>query len=276
MKRTNEHLHGPDYHLITCLETKVGIKRKAQNTQATTYQFIVENVMTVSLGAAAKLPKFKSLKRTIRRQRQVTNNVQPQPIILEDLEIPKVYKITVKGDEFLLLDSGPEFHRILIFGTHQNVEMLRGAQFWLDDGTFKTAPALFTQLYVIHPLRGGPNPLEDGHLLPSLFVLLANKTEVAYMRQILCPDALPIHLIVDFEKAVINSFQHFWPTTNIKGCFFCKDFINVVLCLHSFSLHFTPNMRIRYLPSIAFISSFDVRQYFKAVVEHLPMPASQN
>ena len=82
-----------------------------------------------------------------------------------------------------------------------------------------------TQLYVIHALRGGPNPLEDGHLLPSLFVLLANKTEATYMRmweqiQILCTDALPTHLIVDFEKAVINSFQHFWPTTNIKGCFF--------------------------------------------------------
>ena len=199
--------------------------------------------MTVIEGAATKLPKLESLKRTIRCQRQVTNNVQPQPISLEDPEIPEQYKRTFKGDEFLIFDSGPEFHRILIFGTHQNVEMLNGAQFWLDDGTFKTAPALFTQLYVIHALRGGPNPLEDRHLLPSLFVLLANKTEATYMRmweqiQILCHDALPTHLIVDFEKAVINSFQHFWPTTNIKGCFFqifgvrCK----LKACKHSTTL----------------------------------------
>ena len=115
--------------------------------------------MTVSVGAAAKLPKLESLKRTIRRQRQVTNNVQPQPISLEDLEISEEYKRTVKRDEFLLFYSGPEFHRILIFGSHQNVEMLKGAQFWLTDGTFKTAPAIFTQLYVINALRGGPNPL---------------------------------------------------------------------------------------------------------------------
>ena len=34
-------------------------------------------------------------------------------------------------------------------------------------------------------------------------------------------------------------------------------------------------LRIRFLPSLAFVSPFDVRQYFEAVVEHLPMPASQ-
>ena len=101
-------LSPPDYHLVTCLETKVGIKRKAQDTQATTRQIIGENLMTVSAGAAAK-PKLESLKRTIRRQRQVTNNVQPQPISLEDLEIPEEYKRTVKGDEFFLFDSGPDF-----------------------------------------------------------------------------------------------------------------------------------------------------------------------
>ena len=56
MKQTNEHLHGPDYHLVTCLETKVGIKRKAQDTQATTHQIIGENVMAVIVGAAAKFP----------------------------------------------------------------------------------------------------------------------------------------------------------------------------------------------------------------------------
>ena len=25
---------------------------------------------------------------------------------------------------------------------------------------------------------------------------------------------------MDFEKAAINSFQHFWQNTNVKGCFF--------------------------------------------------------
>ena len=50
MKRTNEHLHGTEYHLVTCLETKIWIKRKAQDTQATTHQIIGGNIMTVGEG----------------------------------------------------------------------------------------------------------------------------------------------------------------------------------------------------------------------------------
>ena len=34
-------------------------------------------------------------------------------------------------------------------------------------------------------------------------------------------------------------------------------------------------LRIRYLPALAFVSPFDVREYFEAVFEELPMPAAQ-
>ena len=58
----------------------------------------------------------------------------------------------------------------------------------------------------------GPNILGDGHLLPSLFILLSNKSENIYGRmweqiKILCPSACPFHLIVDFELAATNSFS---------------------------------------------------------------------
>ena len=85
---------------------------------------------------------------------------------------------------------------------------LQASQFCLYDGTFKTAPNLFAQVY----------------LLPSLFVLLPNKTQETYTRmweiQLLCPSAQPSQMIMDYEKAVINSFLHFWPSTMVKCCFF--------------------------------------------------------
>ena len=89
--------------------------------------------------------------------------------------------------------------------------MLELAQIWLADGTFKTTPMLFEQVYCIHALRGGPLPLEDGHLLPSFFVLLPNKSQPTYTRmwqaiKQLCPHAHPTHLLIDFEKAVANAF----------------------------------------------------------------------
>ena len=158
-----------------------------------------------------KLPKFDSLKRTFQHQRQRVLAAPSQPLNLLELEIPMEYRSTAKGKMFILYDSGPDPERILIFETCQNVDMLNNSQRWLAYGTFKTAPTSFQQVYVIHVLRGEPNPLLDGHVLTSLFVLLPNKTQVTYTRMwnqvhLLCPHAHPLHMLMDFENS-INSFQ---------------------------------------------------------------------
>eukprot|EP00800_Vazella_pourtalesii_P006517 TRINITY_DN1850_c0_g1_i10.p2 TRINITY_DN1850_c0_g1~~TRINITY_DN1850_c0_g1_i10.p2 ORF type:complete len:113 (-),score=5.79 TRINITY_DN1850_c0_g1_i10:891-1229(-) len=102
--------------------------------------------------------------------------------------------------------------------------MLEQSRVWLSDGTFKTAPTLFAQVYVIHGLHGGHNLPQDG-LLPCLFMLLSNKTHATYMRmweqvQLLCSLAHPDEILMDFEKAAMTSFEHTWPTSMVKGCFF--------------------------------------------------------
>ena len=85
---------------------------------------------------------------------------------------------------------------MLMLGRQRNLEMLQLAEYWMADETFKTAPSLFSQVYVVHALRGGAQLMRDGHLLPSLFVLLPNKTEATYRRMweqilLLCPLAQP-------------------------------------------------------------------------------------
>ena len=182
IKRTNEHLQAPDDQAVSCCETKIGIKRRARESQDSSHHIVGESVVTVSEGTAAKLPKLDSLKRTIQRQRVQQMAAPGQPASLEELVLLAEYQQTAKGEQFLLYDSGPETQRILIFGTQRNLEMLRLSEYWLADGTFKTAPSLFTQVYAVHALRGGPHPMRDGHLLPSLFVLLPNKTEATYRR----------------------------------------------------------------------------------------------
>ena len=100
VKKTNEHLHGPDMMAVSCLETKAGIKRKAQETQDSTHHIMGEHLMIITQGSATKLPKIESIKRTIRRQRNVANNVHPQPTSL-DLVLPVEYQHTNKGDHSL-------------------------------------------------------------------------------------------------------------------------------------------------------------------------------
>ena len=85
---------------------------------------------------------------------------------------------------------------------------------------------------------------------------------------------------MDFEKAAINGFQHFWNNTPVKGCFFhftqniwrkvqAEDLQSDYNSDHELAL------RIRFLPALAFVSSYDVREYFETVFGQLPMPKAQ-
>lgn len=58
--------------------------------------------------------------------------------------------------------------RILIFVTEANVVNLRNAQFRIMDGTFKTVPTVFKQLYTINaPINEGQN----SRMFPLLYAL---------------------------------------------------------------------------------------------------------
>ncbi|KAI6661841.1 hypothetical protein LOD99_9793 [Oopsacas minuta] len=150
----------------------------------------------------------------IQRQRASLLAAPAQLTTLAALALPAVYQQTAKGEQFLLYDSGADdVHRFFIFATQHNLGMLQRSKIWLADGTFKTAPPLFAQVYVVHVLRGGDDPMKTDHLLPSLFVLLPNKTEAAYLRmweqiRLLCPLAQPQQMLLDFEKGAITSFEH--------------------------------------------------------------------
>ena len=267
VKRTGEHLHEPDEQQIECIALKAGVKRKVRDTNDTTHHIIGDSLDTATESTVIKLPKLDSLKRTIRRERQTIDAAPVQPESLDELVIPPVYQMTAKGENFLLYDSGPNTQRIIIFGTH---------------GTFKTAPSLFSQVYTIHGLRGGPNPLQDGHLLPSLFVLLPNKTEATYIRMweqihLLCPTTQPTHMIMDFELAAINSSELEWPLTNVKGCFFHLTQnewrkIQEVGLQADYMQDEDLALRLCMLPALAFASPFDVPELFPQVIEQLNIP----
>lgn len=73
---------------------------------------------------------------------------------LAELVFSEKYRRTADDKNFILYDSGsnevePD-HRIVIFGTDENMEFLSRCDGWYMDGTFKIVPRLFTQLYTIH------------------------------------------------------------------------------------------------------------------------------
>ena len=143
-----------------------------------------------------------------------------QPTSLEQLALPPEYQQTAKGEQFLLYDSGPETQRILIFGTQRNLEMLRLSDFWhLQDGTSPLHPGVRGACtpWRTSAYEGWASAAESVRLLP-------NKTEATYRRmweqiRTLCSLAHPRKMLLDFEKAAINSFE-VWPDTLVRCCFF--------------------------------------------------------
>jgi len=142
--------------------------------------------------------------------------------------IPKtVGELVISTDEvllgsresFLKVDTGPGDHRMLIFSTLKNLEDLKQSKVWLADGTFKTAPPMFKQMYTIHSIK-------DYYALPLVYILLVNKTENTYFKMLqevrnLISGSIDVDIIItDFEIAAIKAFARNFPTSLHKCCFF--------------------------------------------------------
>lgn len=173
---------------------------------------------SVSVAASGQLPHISILKRTIRRIKNRETGAPSNPKSLNDLQIPELYQLTTDGKPFLLHDSGPGNKRILIFSTQQNLDLMSNCEHWFADGTFSTCPTLFTQIYTIHGVQ-------YNNVLPSLLVLLPDKTENTYDRLFeglknLKNGLRPKTIMIDFEKGVINAISKQFSDTEISGCFF--------------------------------------------------------
>ncbi|KAB0801582.1 hypothetical protein PPYR_02653 [Photinus pyralis] len=155
-------------------------------------------------------------------KRNEINQAPATPATLEDLQIPERYRIyeSTPGniENFLLSDSGPGPQRILIFGRERNLQILENCDDYFVDGTFKIAPNLFHQVYVILAKRyGGVHPV--------FFALLPNKSRATYdclfeTIKTLAPALHPRSVTSDFELAAFKSLKNNFPQTEIRGCFF--------------------------------------------------------
>ena len=154
---------------------------------------------------------------------------------------------------------------------------------WRADGTLKTVPSLFYQLYVIHAFKGGPNLIFTGHIFPSLYILLPNKTQQTYSNMWnkvldLCATACPTHLIVDFEIASINAFSQHFLTIKFQGCFFhqCQNVLRKaqhfgLAARYKQDVEFA--IQVRMLPALAFATPTDIPDLFNNLFLQIPVEA---
>ena len=154
------------------------------------------------------------------RKRKRDNILIPNPATLKEINVPEGLRRTLRGDVFLMHDSGQDdSDRFLIFATQENLNNLVQYREWFADSTLKVAPHLFYQIYTIHCL------CQDASLL-MVYFFLGQKSRPTYQRalQILIAqqeELRPGSIICDFEKVFHQALEDvFGENVNIKGCYF--------------------------------------------------------
>ena len=234
------------------------------------------------------------------------NNVPANPGSLQEINLPEEYRQTLDGEPFLLHDSGPAsgivyagyiifplipFHliswfssalnssvtagnvRFLVFSTQESLRLLERYDNWFADGTFKTVPLLFYQLYTLC-VRA------NGKILPVVYALLPNKTQAMYesFLQVLLEhseDLEPTTLVTDFELGAMNAFREKFPDIVCTGCFFHLS-QNIFRKVQASGLQERYGqdaqfaLAMRMLPALAFVPQGDVVQYFELLEDMFP------
>ncbi|XP_068224462.1 uncharacterized protein [Palaemon carinicauda] len=218
VKSFTNHNHVLDVAESAAKEIVTKIRHLAKTTQDAPRSVLSNVLEDCDQAVAPKLSKVQSMKRTIRSIRQQTLAVPALPSTCSEIVFPPDLTIALKGDQFLMYDSGPVEKRKVIFATKRNLQCLSKSSHWYADGTFKTVPFLFHQLNTFHGLKQKVS-------LPLLFALLPDKTEETYidfLQQLkkLEPLCAPLSITIDFEKAMMKACLKEFPNTEQNGCFF--------------------------------------------------------
>ncbi len=165
------------------------------------------------------IPIFDDISQSLKRKKK--QNVPPIPNNIADVRIAGPWAETWDGQHNLLhIDNN---WGIAIFATRKQMKLLRRASTLYVDGTFRSTPRPYKQIYTLHAeVRG--------HVVQVATCLMRNKDTGSY-RQVI--QALktgvrivtghrlrPRTVIVDFELAAMNAFESEFPNISVKGCYF--------------------------------------------------------
>ena len=182
-----------------------------------TYMIISNAVAHLNDHAAVTMPAVQHIRRDIRRQRKRAGN----PILVPQdrfFDIPPECQQTAASEAFLLHDTGNGDDRMLVFATKEIIQLLAESQSWFMDGTLKTSPELFFQVYNIHSCTANRVP-------PCVYALLPNKQQ-SYLPLIIrnsegTPECLSTtDCYGRLRLAVLNAIHASFPNSSKKGCFF--------------------------------------------------------
>ena len=218
------HTHEGNESAIQAAKIRQTMKDHVTVNRGRPGQILADTLQTCTVEVRAAVGNMDSVKRSIRRQKK--GSMPKEPASLRDLVLPEEWTTTGNpyNHPFLFYDSGPESaNLILLFGTEQGLRHMCRSDTWFMDGTHSTAPGIFNQIYIIRA------PLGES-AVTCVYALLPGKSQEVYETmfsaiQDKCEElgfgADPLHIVTDFEQAVIRAVRAtFGEHVSHRGCFY--------------------------------------------------------
>lgn len=181
------------------------------------YDEMVYNLETEGVHLMAEIPNFENKKTGLFNNRNKILGVPKMRFSSSvDVIVPK------KFQDFLLADYNGETDgkRILIFCRKDVRAMVKSFSHILCDGTFKSCPKTFRQLYTIHAFNE-----KSKSVTPIIYCLLPDKKQETYeilfrLIKSVFPAWKPLKVTMDYEKAAMKAVAKVYNGIEIKGCYF--------------------------------------------------------
>ena len=143
-----DHNHGPGEEVLL-RENRLKLKEVSANRGLITRDVVNTAAKGLNPDELDSLPQTVSMKRLVQRARK-KENVPKNPEKRTGFLIDEKYS-NYCGKPFLRYDSGmDDDDRILIFVTDEGIKDLENYGHWSSDGTFKSSPKIFYQMFLIH------------------------------------------------------------------------------------------------------------------------------
>lgn len=199
-------------------------KQKILSNESTSvpgiYKEFVGSLKDSGIDLIQKIPPFSKVKSGFYKSRNANfgvNKICSSKAC--EVEIPEKYKDFILAD-YCCYEDGL---RIIIFGSERGKEQLCKAKHYFADGTFKSCPNPFCQLYTIHADMGSSKKYTN--ICPLVYALMSERTEKAYtiliqMLRSQVPNWCPKKFMTDFEFAAINAIKAEFPNIILRGCLY--------------------------------------------------------
>lgn len=271
------HRHATEETEIRVNEVVRAIKRKAEeepnSAPAAIFRAVTQDVRDEEV--LSNMPQRGNVLKNINRLQVSTRPQNPND--LASLELHGRYTRTLTNDEFLKFDNRDPENRILIFYTDEMLQRFVVSETILCDGTFKSVPGCFKQLYTLHGIIGG-------HLFPLVYALTCKKDTETYktiFRHLklaasrLNSTFAPRTIMSDFELAFMRAAKDEFPNARIKGCYFhwataVWDHVSNLGLKVLFNENEIVRDFIRQLLALPFLPREDIEDIFDSFVNPLP------